>query len=112
MQAVFLAMSLNPEVQNTAQAELDRVVGPNRLPEFRDLDSLVYVQAILKEVLRWHTVTPLGIPHRTQEDDIFCGYFVPAGTVLIANIWFASLRPLTFPLIVTSHGKQGMHARS
>ncbi|TBU45543.1 cytochrome P450 [Dichomitus squalens] len=87
MQAAFLAMSLHPEVQRKAHAELDAVVGRSRLPDFRDLDSLVYVQAILKEVLRWHTVTPLGIPHRTMKDDVFCGYFVPAGTVLIANIW-------------------------
>ncbi|KAI1785551.1 O-methylsterigmatocystin oxidoreductase [Ganoderma leucocontextum] len=87
MQSAFLAMSLYPEVQRKAQAELDRVVGCDRLPDFDDLDSLVYIHAIVKESLRWHTVTPLGIPHRTMKDDIFRGYFFPAGSVLIANVW-------------------------
>ena len=87
MQATFLAMSLYPEVQRKAQAELDRVVGPGRLPDFADLDSLVYIQAIVKESIRWHTVTPLGIPHCMVEDDFFRGYFVPAGSMVIANSW-------------------------
>ena len=111
MQAAFLALSLHPEVQKKAQTELDRVVGRSRLPDFRDLDSLVYVRAVLKEVMRWHTVTPLGIPHRTKKDDVFDGYFVPAGTILIANIWCVSaFHPLTFLLDMTRCGNQGMHA--
>ena len=87
MQAAFLAMSLYPEVQRKAQDELDRIVGPGRLPDFDDLKSLVYIHAIIKESLRWHTVTPVGIPHRTVEDDFFRGYFVPAGSAIIANAW-------------------------
>ena len=84
---MFLAMSLYPEVQKKAQAELDAIVGPNRLPNFDDRNSLVYVNAIVKESLRWHNVIPLSIPHRTIEDDEIRGYFVPAGTTLIPNIW-------------------------
>ena len=84
---MFLAMSLYPEVQRKAQAELDAIVGPNRLPNFDDRNSLVYVNAIVKESLRWHNVIPLSIPHRTIEDDEFGGYFVPGGTVLIPNVW-------------------------
>lgn len=87
MQAMFVAMSLYPEVQKKAQAELDNVVGPSRLPDFDDLESLTYIRAIIKESLRWHTVTPVGIPHRMVEDDFFRGYFVPAGSAIIANAW-------------------------
>ena len=109
MQAVFLAMSLHPEVQKTAQMELDRVVGPSRLPDFRDLDSLVYVRAVLKEAMRWHTVTPLGIPHRTKKDDVFDGYFVPAGTILIANIWCVTFRSLIPSARVRTAARACMH---
>ena len=49
MEAAFLAMSLYPEVQKKAQAELDRIVGRNRLPNFDDLESLIYINAIVKE---------------------------------------------------------------
>ena len=53
-------MVLFPQVQVKAQAELDGVVGNERLPSFDDRDSLPYINAVWKEVLRWHTVTPLG----------------------------------------------------
>ena len=53
-------MALYPEVQKKAQAEIDAVVGPNRLPDFHDRHSLPYVNAVLKESLRWNLVVPLG----------------------------------------------------
>ena len=80
-------MALHPDVLKKAQAELDAVVGPTRLPDFSDYESLVYIQAVVKESLRWHNVTPLGVAHRTLEDDEVAGYFVPAGTILVTNIW-------------------------
>ena len=83
----FLAMVLNPDVQRKAQRELDQVVGPHRLPDFADQPSLPYVDAIVKETLRWHPVLPLGIPHRTVADDELEGYFVPKGTVVLCNVW-------------------------
>lgn len=53
-------MTLNPTVQNAAQEEIDRVVGQDRLPTLSDWDSLPYVVALVKEVLRWHPVVPQG----------------------------------------------------
>lgn len=49
----MLAMVLNPDVQRAAQAEIDRVIGPERLPEFQDKDNLPIVTAILLETLRY-----------------------------------------------------------
>ncbi|RPD61609.1 cytochrome P450 [Lentinus tigrinus ALCF2SS1-6] len=86
-QAVFVAMTLYPEVLKKAQAELDSVVGLTRLPDFSDQPALVYVNAIIKEALRWHNVVPLCIPHSLSEDDEFHGYFMPKGTVILPNIW-------------------------
>ena len=54
-------MTLYPEVQRKAQTEIDQVVGTSRLPDFSDQDALPYVQAVLKEVLRWHPVASLGV---------------------------------------------------
>ncbi|KAI0770058.1 cytochrome P450 [Fomes fomentarius] len=87
LQVFFLAMSLYPSVRKKAQAELDTVVGNDRLPEFGDRDALVYVNAIIKECLRWFSVLPVGLSHSTIEDDELQGYFIPAGTMLIGNIW-------------------------
>ena len=62
VQALFLAMALYPEVQKKAQAEIDVVVGPNRLPGFEDRQFLPYVNVVVKELLRWHLAAPLGRP--------------------------------------------------
>ena len=53
-------MVLYPEVQVKAQRELDRVIGRGRLPNFSDYGTLPYVDAIVKESLRWNPVVPLG----------------------------------------------------
>lgn len=55
-------MVLYPEVQSKAQDELDTVVGDKRLPVFSDRDSLPYIDALVKEVLRW-VCMPLVCPH-------------------------------------------------
>ena len=84
-------MSLYPEVLKKAHEELDRVVGSHRLPTFDDQDSLVYVNAVIKETLRWHPVTPLSLPHCTTTDEVLNGYFIPEGTILLPNSWYVSL---------------------
>ena len=87
MGAFFLAMTLRPEVQKKAQAELDAVVGTDRLPEFSDRTSLPYVNAIVKEVLRWHPAGPINVPHRVVAYDEYDGYLIPGGALVFVNIW-------------------------
>jgi hypothetical protein len=57
----FLAMVHNPEVQKKAQAEIDTVVGTDRLPMFDDRSRLPYVEALLKEIYRCFVIGPLGM---------------------------------------------------
>ena len=87
LQFFFLAMVLYPDVQKRAQAELDAVVGPDRLPSWEDRNSLPYLNALIKEVLRWQNVAPFGFPHYTTEDIEYRGYFIPKGTLLFPQIW-------------------------
>jgi cytochrome P450 len=42
-----------PEAQQSAQEELDAVIGHDRLPEMDDRESLPYVTALVKEALRY-----------------------------------------------------------
>lgn len=58
----LLAMVLYPDVMRRAQAEIDEVVGRGRFPNFGDYDQLPYISAMVKEVLRWRPVAPLGKP--------------------------------------------------
>ncbi|KAH9177611.1 cytochrome P450, partial [Lactarius sanguifluus] len=82
----FLAMTLYPEAQKRAQAELDVVVTVGgRLPTFSDKDTLPYVMALMKEVLRWIPVLPMAVPHRAVNPDQYKGY--PAGASVLGNTW-------------------------
>ena len=56
-----LAMLNYPDVMHKAQAELDSVVGRERLPTFDDLGKLPYIHAIVRETLRWRPTAPLGM---------------------------------------------------
>ncbi|KAH8995439.1 cytochrome P450 [Lactarius akahatsu] len=82
-----LAMVTHPEIQKRAQAELDAVVGRARPPTFSDVSGLQYIQAIVKETLRWRPSLALGIPHNTTEDIWYDGVFIPKGTTCISNLW-------------------------
>jgi cytochrome P450 len=61
MTFLFLALVLFPQVQKRAQAELDVVIGRDRLPTFDDRPRLPYIEALCKELMRWQMVTPMGI---------------------------------------------------
>jgi cytochrome P450 len=55
-----MAMVLHPHVMRRAQAQLDAVVGRDRLPSFDDKDSLPYLQAVVRETLRWRPAAPMS----------------------------------------------------
>ncbi|KAI0293116.1 cytochrome P450 [Russula brevipes] len=82
-----LAMIAHPEFQRRAQDELDAVVGRSRTPTFADAPNLRYIQALVKESLRWRPALSLGIPHTMAEDDWYEGMFIPKGTICLANLW-------------------------
>ncbi|KAK0491993.1 cytochrome P450 [Armillaria luteobubalina] len=84
---IFKAMLLYPDVQTTAQAEIDAIVGVDRLPKSEDRKCLPYVNALVLEVSRWHTVAPLGLPHSSKKDGVQSGYFIPKNALILANIW-------------------------
>jgi len=83
-------MGLHPEVQIKAQTELDAVIGPDRFPEYNDRASLPYVNAIVKEVLRWNPVAPLGKPMLWRDTRFEPGVYIKYQRI-------------------TSHGHQGRY---
>lgn len=85
-------MAMYPEVQKKAQVELDRVVGPNRLPDYDDLKHMPYIRAVVMETLRWQPALPFAIPHAVVEDDSYNGYHIPKGTLVVAVSAYCSFR--------------------
>ncbi|KAG1876679.1 cytochrome P450 [Suillus subalutaceus] len=97
LQTFLLAMVLYPDVQARARAEIDQVVGYDKMPCLDDRASLPYLDAILREVMRWYPVGPLGLPHATSNDDVYDGYFIPKGAIVIVNQWALSRDEDMFP---------------
>ncbi|KAJ4466342.1 cytochrome P450 [Lentinula lateritia] len=87
LRSFMLEMMYHPEVQVKAQKEIDIILKGERLPLFSDIDSLPYITAIMKEILRFSPVAPLSAPHATNVDDVYNGYFIPAGSVILPNTW-------------------------
>ncbi|KAH8807119.1 putative cytochrome P450 oxidoreductase [Xylogone sp. PMI_703] len=82
------AMVLFPEVQKKAQAEIDKVVGDQRLPTMDDEPNLRYISSCVKESLRWMPTTILGaVPHAVIQDDYYMNYRIPAGAGVLNNVW-------------------------
>ncbi|KAF5370376.1 hypothetical protein D9758_006898 [Tetrapyrgos nigripes] len=89
----MMLMAMHPDIQTRIQAEVDAVVGCDRLPVISDRSDMPYVAAVIKEVMRWHPVLPMSIARQTAKDDVYNGYFIPAGTTVIPNVWAVSLEP-------------------
>ncbi|CAE6448951.1 unnamed protein product [Rhizoctonia solani] len=96
IQTFIMAMALHQDIQAKAQAMIDDVIG-KRLPEMMDWESLPYVRCITKEVLRWRPALPLAIPHACIQDDIYRGYHIPKGAIVIGNTWAMSNDPSVYP---------------
>ncbi|RPD65720.1 cytochrome P450, partial [Lentinus tigrinus ALCF2SS1-6] len=85
--SLFLAMTLYPDVQRKGREEILSKIGTERLPTLDDKPSLPYIEAIVKELLRWNNIGPLGLPHRTTDTIVYQNYEIPPGSTVITNIW-------------------------
>jgi len=77
----------NLHVLEKARNELDRVVGHDRLPSLADRPKLKYLEYIVEETTRWRPLSPVGIPHKSIEDDIYEGMYIPKGTLVYYNTY-------------------------
>ncbi|KAG6354440.1 hypothetical protein INS49_004457 [Diaporthe citri] len=96
LRAFFLAMSVFPDVQKRAQQEIDDVVGRSRLPRLEDRTNLLYINAVVKESLRWLPSAPLGVPRAAQADDELRGFRIPKGAILLPSTWWFTRDPAVY----------------
>ena len=54
-----LMMVVNSAVQEKEQAQIDAIVGQDRLPTMEDRPLLPFIDAIFREILRYSPVGPL-----------------------------------------------------
>ncbi|KAK4188627.1 cytochrome P450 [Podospora australis] len=96
IQSFILAMCHYPDVQKTLQKEIDEVCG-GRCPQWEDREKLPMLRAVVKEVIRWRPPVPTGIPHASEKDDVWNGYFIPAGATIHALEWGITRDENTYP---------------
>jgi cytochrome P450 len=77
----------HPHCAKKLQAELDEVVGKDRIVTESDIPNLPYLNALLKEVLRLYPPFPLCVTHVALEDTTVGGFDFVAGTRLCVNIY-------------------------
>lgn len=88
LNAMVMAALCNPAPFQKARSVIDEVCGVGiaaRLPTIADMDSLRYICALCKEVLRWRLIFPLSPDHTSDRDIEFEGYRFPAGTSFTIN---------------------------
>ncbi|XP_038612281.1 cytochrome P450 2D14 [Tachyglossus aculeatus] len=82
----LLFMLLHPDVQSRVHEEIDRVIGRHRRPTMDDQANMPFTNAVIHETQRFGDVLPIGLPHMTLRDTQVQGFFIPKGTLLIANL--------------------------
>ncbi|KAH7072508.1 putative cytochrome P450 oxidoreductase [Paraphoma chrysanthemicola] len=87
LQTLILALAKNPHVQKKAQVEIDAVCGSTRAPTWSDLSQLPYINAIVKEGMRWRPVAVTGLPHAAKEDGFYEDMLIPKDSMIFVPVW-------------------------
>ncbi|KAH9887878.1 cytochrome P450 [Xylariomycetidae sp. FL2044] len=93
----LLATAAHPDETKAVQCEIDQVVGRGRLPALEHQAALPLVGAYINEVMRWRPVTHGGLPHSNLEDELYNGYIIPKGSVILADTMYEDT-----PILVAS----------
>ena len=91
---ILARIVLHRDVQSRVHDELDKVVGRSRAVYESDVMKMIYLPAVIKEVLRLHPPGPLLSWARLAiTDTTIDGYHVPEGTTAMVNMWAITRDP-------------------
>ena len=75
LRMLVLLMCHYPDIQSRVQAEIDDVIG-GEFPNAYHQKEMPYTQAVIFEMLRYVSQTPLAIPHKSNKDIMLNGYLI------------------------------------
>uniref|UniRef100_A0A914UVP2 Cytochrome P450 n=1 Tax=Plectus sambesii TaxID=2011161 RepID=A0A914UVP2_9BILA len=83
--AVIL-LAAHPDIQTKLQAEIDAVIGRDRLPSMSDKPNLPYTSAVVMELQRKSNIVTLNVPHKTTQDTDIGGLFIPKDCTILPQV--------------------------
>uniref|UniRef100_H0V296 Cytochrome P450 2E1 n=1 Tax=Cavia porcellus TaxID=10141 RepID=H0V296_CAVPO len=82
----LLILMKYPEIEEKLHEEIDRVIGPTRIPAVKDRLEMPYMDAVVHEIQRFINLVPSNLPHEATQDTMLQGYLIPKGTVIIPTL--------------------------
>ena len=89
-------MALYPDVQKKVRAEIEELLGRNRLPSMQDKVNLPYTEAVIHEISRLGSIVPLSLPHRCTSTFTLNGYTIPQNAMVFSNQYAVHHDPNNF----------------
>jgi len=87
-------LAQRPEIQKKAHDEIRKVYPSDQiLCDANDDQSIPYIVALVRELLRYYTVLRLSLPRATVKDITYNGHVIPAKSVIFLNAWACNMDP-------------------
>ncbi|GMJ05446.1 RED ELONGATED 1, SUPERROOT 2, ALTERED TRYPTOPHAN REGULATION 4, RUNT 1, cytochrome P450, family 83 [Hibiscus trionum] len=77
----------NPNCLKRTQMEVRNLIGKKEFLNEDDVQSLPYLQAVIKETFRLQPTAPLLVPRETLRKCSIGGYEIPAKSLVFVNAW-------------------------
>ncbi|KIW84445.1 hypothetical protein Z517_03695 [Fonsecaea pedrosoi CBS 271.37] len=82
------------DIQKKALEAIREIYPADRpLCDAADDQSCIYLVAVIKEILRYFSVTRLSLPRCTIQDFVYDEKMIPKGTVIFLNVWACNMDP-------------------
>ncbi|KAM5242827.1 cytochrome P450 2E1 [Hipposideros larvatus] len=82
----LLILMKYPDIEEKLHEEIDRVIGPSRIPAIKDRLEMPYMDAVVHEIMRFINLVPSNLYHKATRDTVFRGYVIPKGTIVIPTL--------------------------
>ena len=80
------------DIQKKALSEIRKVYSEkDTLCDAYDDQSIPYIVALVRELLRYYTVLRLSLPRATVKDVMYQGRKIPSGSVVFLNAWACNM---------------------
>jgi len=87
-------LAQRPDIQARALEEIRKVYREEEiLCDAYDDQSIPYIVALIRELLRYYTVLRLSLPRASVKDVVYEGRTIPSGSVVFLNAWACNMDP-------------------